>query len=221
MTRTTSAPTGTPMTDSLATRQLLACAAVAGPLFVTVAGVQVLARDGFDLSRHPLSLLSLGEAGWIQIANFVITGVLYVVGAVGLRRAMGISRGSRWAPRLIGTFGVSLVMGGVFVADPADGFPAGTPAGQADPSWHGMLHSIAPALGFLALIAACFVFARYFAQCGDRTRAICSVVVGLSLFAPDALMGRDGFTIALAAAAALGWTWASYIAFHLSREHAR
>ena len=43
------------------TRRLLACGIVAGPLFLVVALVQALTRDGFDLSRHPISLLSLGS----------------------------------------------------------------------------------------------------------------------------------------------------------------
>jgi Protein of unknown function (DUF998) len=52
------------------TNVLLACRLMAGPLFVGVAVGQVLLRDGFDLTRHPLSLLSLGELGWIQVTNF-------------------------------------------------------------------------------------------------------------------------------------------------------
>ena len=32
---------------------------------------QGLVRDGYDFTRHPMSLLALGEGGWVQIANFV------------------------------------------------------------------------------------------------------------------------------------------------------
>jgi Protein of unknown function (DUF998) len=56
-------------------RKLLACGILAGPLFVAVGLLQALVRDGFDLGRHPLSLLSLGGLGWIQIANFVVTAM--------------------------------------------------------------------------------------------------------------------------------------------------
>jgi Protein of unknown function (DUF998) len=206
---------------STATRRMLGCGAVAGPLFVVVAGAQMLTRDGFDVTQHPLSLLSLGTLGGIQIANFVVSGVLYIIGAAGMRRAMGRARGSRWTPRLIGAFGVCLVVGGLFVADPVDGFPTAATVAPASPSWHSIVHGIAPAFGFLALIVSCFVLARFFAQRRDRVRAIASAAVGLALFAPDAFMGRPGFTVALAAAAAVGWSWASYVAFHLSRQHAR
>jgi len=40
-------------------RILLACGVIAGPLFVGVAAMRALTRDGLDLSRHCLSLLSL------------------------------------------------------------------------------------------------------------------------------------------------------------------
>jgi hypothetical protein len=123
----------------------------------------MVTRDGFDPSRHPISLLSLGELGWIQIANFVVAGGLFVAAAVGMRRVLHPGRGGTWGPLLIGVFGIALVWGGVFVADPADGFPPGTPLGRPDQlSWHGMLHAIGPMMGFLAPAVACFVFARRF-----------------------------------------------------------
>ena len=68
------------------TRVLVTAGVVAGPLFVLVGLVQVLTREGFDLTRHPLSLLALGDLGWIQIANFIVAGVLmlaFALGAVG------------------------------------------------------------------------------------------------------------------------------------------
>jgi uncharacterized protein DUF998 len=71
-----------------ATRRLLICGVLAGPFFVAVAGVQVATRDGFDLARHLLSLLSLGDLGWIQIGNFVVSGLLSIAFAVGMRRAL-------------------------------------------------------------------------------------------------------------------------------------
>jgi hypothetical protein len=114
-------------TDTKGTNALLAAGIVAGPLFVGVAVVQALTRAGFDPQRHPASLLSVGELGWIQIANFVVAGLLFVACAVGMRRALRLraGRGATWGPRLIGTFGVSLIAGGMFVADPGLGFPPG------------------------------------------------------------------------------------------------
>src|SRR5438128_1850429 len=59
-----------------AMRTLLACGAVAGPLFVIVGFGQAFTRPGFDLTRHPLSVLSNGDLGWLQIANFLVSGLL-------------------------------------------------------------------------------------------------------------------------------------------------
>ncbi|MFD4295446.1 DUF998 domain-containing protein [Rhodococcus sp. NPDC058532] len=197
------------------TRRLLACGVAAGPIYLAVAAVQVVTRDGFDLTRHPLSLLSLGPGGWIQIANFVVSGVLFVAGAVGMRRAMTAGIGRTWVPRLIGLFGFSSVWAGLFVADPMDGFP--TTAGTSDPTVHGVLHSIAPVVAFLALIAASIVLARRYFRAGRRAWGGYSAVVGVALLAPDLLLGRDGFSLALAAAAVVGWTWVSAVAADLLR----
>ena len=84
------------------THHLLAGAIVAGPLFLAVSLTQAFTRDGFDLRRHPISLLSLGEFGWIQVANFVVCGALFIAGSVGLRRRLtsgGVGSGHRgWSP---------------------------------------------------------------------------------------------------------------------------
>lgn len=201
--------------QSTATRRLLACGIAAGPIYLAVVAAQVVTRDGFDPTRHPLSLLSLGPGGWLQIANFIVSGVLFVAGAVGMRRAMTVGIGRTWVPRLIGVFGFSSVWAGVFVADPMDGFP--TTVGTPDPTVHGILHSIAPVLAFLALIAACLVLARRNFRAGRRGWGAYSVAVGAALLAPDLLMGRDGFSLALAAAAVVGWTWVSAVAADLLR----
>ena len=90
------APGASSETNMTVTRALLACGLVAGPLYVVVALLQVLFRDGFDLSRQPLSMLSLGDLGWIQITNFVVGGLLAVGFAAGLRRVLRGGRGGTW-----------------------------------------------------------------------------------------------------------------------------
>ena len=129
----TAAAAGTPSaafaTIARPTRALLACGVVAGPLFLVAGLAQALTRDGFDLTRHALSLLSNGHLGWIQIGNFLVSGLLTITCAVGMRRVLGRGPGGTWGPRLVGIFGTSLVCAGVFRADAADGFPPGTPPG--------------------------------------------------------------------------------------------
>jgi hypothetical protein len=175
-----------------ATRALLACGVVAGPLFVVVGLVQASTRDGFDLGRHQLSLLSLGDLGWIQIVNFVISGLLSLAGAAGMWRVLRPGPGGTWGPLLIAGYGVGLLAAGLFAADPAFGFPPGAPAGAPDRlSWHGALHVTLSSLGFLSLILGCFVLARGFAAQRRRGLATYSLATGLPSSSPPPRSSRD------------------------------
>jgi hypothetical protein len=66
------------------TRALLACGVASGPLFYIVAAAQMFTRPGFDIRHHAISLLSLGDLGWVQTSNFILTGVLALLCAVGM-----------------------------------------------------------------------------------------------------------------------------------------
>lgn len=200
------------------TRLLLACGVLAGPLFVATAGIQTLTRDGFDLGHQPISLLSLGDLGWIQISNFVVAGVLSVAFAVGARRVLRADRG-RWRPRLLALFGVGLVAGGIFVPDPALGFPPGTPDRIPDTmSWHGTLHAVAPPLSFAALILACALFARRFAAGQERGWAWYCSVTSAGALVLAAWPDPDGVSVRLAVAIGLGFGWMTALAIHLDKD---
>jgi hypothetical protein len=197
------------------TRTLLAGGVIGGPLFIILVVAQELTREGFDPERHALSQLSTGDLGWLQIANFIVTGLLFIGCAVGMRRVLP----GRWGPWLFGTFGAALVWGGVFVADPADGFPPGTPEGAPDElSWHGILHVIAPTVAGIAIIAACFVFARWFARRGERGWAAYSVTAAVAyLVLGFAAFPAEDFRWMLAGGI-LVWIWASVVALRLLTE---
>jgi hypothetical membrane protein len=166
------------------TRTLLTCLTVAGPLWAVVSLAQAATRDGFDLTRHPLSALSTGDLGWLQITNFLVAGVLTVVGAVGLRRATAGTAGGRLAPRLVAAYGLGMVGAGLLVMDPADGFPAGTPAGMPPSmSWHSVGHMVVGSIAFAALIAACYVLGRHFGRAGNRGLAVASRVAATVMLA--------------------------------------
>jgi hypothetical protein len=156
-------------------RNLLVCGIVAGPLFVIASLAQALTRTGFDLGRHPISLLSLGYPGWVQIANFVVSGVLYMAGAVGIRESLRPGRGSTWGPLLVVVAGVGLIVAGVFTTDAGAGFPPGAPVGAPTMSWHGVLHEVGFGLSFMGAIGACGVFARRYAALGRRGWAVAAV----------------------------------------------
>ena len=212
-------------TDTTTTSALLTCGVVAGPLYIVVVAIHALTRDGFDLTRHPASLLSTGDLGWVQITTFVVSGMLTIACAVGMRRVLRPGMGGTWGPLLIGAYGAGLIAAGVFVADPADGFPPGTPPGPADPvSWHGAVHFVVAAIAFLALVTACFVFARRFASLGQRGWAVYCATTGAVFFAAFAGIATGSGTavlgVAFAAAVVLGWTWLSVLAARLTTEEA-
>jgi len=77
----------------------------------------MLTRPGFDIRRHAVSQLSLGDLGWVQITNFILSGLLVIACAVGMRRALHEGRAGTWGPLLVGAYGLGLVAAGVFVAD--------------------------------------------------------------------------------------------------------
>ena len=201
------------------TRALLLAGAVAGPLYLVVGLIQAFTRPGFDIRRHDLSLLANGDLGWIQMSNLIVSGLLVTAGAVGIRRCLCSGRGRTWGPLLVGVYGIGLIGAGFFTADPALGFPAGTPADAHNVSWHGLMHLACGAVGFLALIAGCFVFARRFAAGGERRWAAYSVVTGMVFFLAFAGIAAGsgngwailGFWIGVV----LAWSWVTAMAVRL------
>lgn len=193
-------------------RLLLGGGVAAGPLYVVVAAAQASTRDGFDLRRHAVSLLSNGDWGWIQITNFVAVGVLVVLAAIGMSRTLRARRGGTWGPRLIGIYGLSLVASGLMVADPAFGFPVGTPEGPpVETTWQGIGHLAAGGVGFTALVAACFVFARHLVD--GRGWSAYSVATGVVFFGSFAAVAAGGgvswANLTFTAGVVLAWTWLS------------
>lgn len=202
------------------TKSLLGYGALAGPFFVIVALAQAATRDGFDIRKHAWSLLSNGSLGWIQITNFLLTGLMVVAFAIGLNRALTTGRGSTWAPRLIGAYGVSLLGAGVFRADPGAGFPAGTPE-TTTISWHGMLHFMVGGVGFLCLTAACLILGSRFGRAGEKGWAVFSRVTGVVFLAAFVGIasgsGTPAIILSFVAAVILVWTWMACTAVKIYR----
>jgi Protein of unknown function (DUF998) len=97
---------------------LLAGGVVGGVGFLAVALAAGAFRRDYSALHQPVSLLSVGPDGWVQIANFVVTRVLMVGCGVGLRRALAHGRGATWVPLLIVLYGFGLVGAGMFSAEP-------------------------------------------------------------------------------------------------------
>ncbi|MFC7795792.1 DUF998 domain-containing protein [Streptomyces cinereoruber] len=185
----------------------------AGPLFLAAGLAQGFARDGFDFTRNAISQLALGEAGWIQTVNFVLTGALLLAGAAGLRRALRGGAGGTWGPALVGVFAVSFWVAAAFPADAGAGFPAGAPEATAM-SGHGAVHMLGGMVGYLALCAAFVVLARPLAARGLRGWAVATRLVPVVVLA--GFTASAASVLAFTAGAGLGLLWLAAVTARLT-----
>ena len=198
-------------------RFLLGCGLLAGPFYLAVGLTQALLRDGFDLARHPLSLLANGRGGWVQTANFVVTGLLVLAAAVGFGRVLGPkSRAVRW---LLGSFAVGMIVAAIFPADPVDGFPPGTPKGPPTSiSNTGLAHFVVSSLGFTALAISCFFAAPVMWRKNESSLALLSLFSGFAILV--GFFGGIVFpmgTLGIWFAVVVGWAWLSILSLRLNR----
>jgi len=203
------------MTSRGTTRWHLLAGVIGPVLFVVVLLIEGWTRPGYDPQRMYGSLLSLGDQGWQQIANFLVAGALFVAAAFGWRRSMPDGPGCRSVPILLGLAGIGLIVAGVFVTDPSNGYPPGTLPGRSDTvSWHGAIHDLASVFVFFGLPAAMFIMARRFR--GEASRwALYSLASGVAtllafvgLFAfPDVLglLQRVAIVIVFGWVARVSW----------------
>lgn len=196
---------------------LLRWGVLAGPFYLALGIGQGLLREGFVFARHPLSVLANGPGGWIQTANFALTGLMVIAAAAGFRRALG--RKSRAVTWLLTAYGLAILVAAIFPADPVDGFPPGTPEGfPTSISTTGLIHFIAGALGFLCLALSGFAGAWTMARRRVRSLALLSLFSGLSV-----LFGFfGGFALPVGIwgiwyAVVVGWVWLALMSVALDR----
>ncbi|MFK4836969.1 DUF998 domain-containing protein [Microbacterium sp. ZW T2_14] len=172
------------------TRSLLGWGVVAGPFYILVGLTLALTRPGFRLSEHALSLLMLGEWGWMQRANLILTGLMVLAAALGFQRAIRNGRGLATAV-LLDVYGACLILSAIFPPDPVPGFPPGSEGGVASTS--GILHLVFGAIGFLALAVAAFAYAGWCRSIGERGRA--SLAIGLGAVVVIGFFGGAAFAM--------------------------
>jgi hypothetical protein len=163
----------------MTSRWLLACGVIAGPLFTLGYVVAGALRVDYDWRRHPISSLALGPGGWIQAANFVLSGVLLLAFALGVRRVKAAGGAAGWGRRLLEAAGILLIVAGLFATEPVSGYPPGTPGRPATYSMHGAIHAACAILGFAVIVATMFVFAAAFARRRERGWTAYSLASGL------------------------------------------
>ena len=211
-------------------RLLIACGAIGPILFILVFLVEGAIRPGYSAWHNFVSDLSLSNQGWMQIANFLICGVLMLCFALGLRQVLRSGKGAVWGPLLLGIFGLSLLIAGFFVTDPSLGYyPPGT--SSSTHTLHGTIHGANAPLAFGSLTIAIFVLARRFASDRQwRGWALYSLVTGILFVgffiaclvvavldqsgvlpnAPAGLLERIAIII--------GWGWIALLALRLLRQ---
>lgn len=206
------------------TGALLACGAVAGPLYIAVTAIQALTRAGFDPSHHRYNLLTIGDLGWIHRTNYVVAGMLMVLFAVGAARMMRQGPGGLWTPRLLGLYGVAYISSGLFPADAVVGFPPGTLSEST--TWHGMVQMASRSVSSAALIAASLVIARWFTAQGLRSWAwfsLAAVPLPLAAYGVVVAIGveKSMTYLAFLVPGISMWVWVTALAVHLYRRAER
>lgn len=215
---------------SPSTRLLLACGAIGPIVFIVAFLIEGATRPGYSAWHNFVSDLSESNLGWMQIASFLFCGAMVFCFAIGLRQVFRSGRGATWGPLLLGAFGLSLIVAGVFVTDPSLGYyPPGSPAGAQ--TLHGTIHGTTAPIVFGLLTIAIFVFTRRFASdpawrgwvaysiitgivCIVTFIACLAVAVldehGVLANAPSGLLER----IAIVS----GWGWIALLAIRLLRQ---
>lgn len=195
---------------------LLRLGVVAGPFYLVVAVAQAVLRPGFSFARHPLSVLANGDFGWIQTANFALTGLMVIAAAAGLARVAG--RGGRPTAWALAAYGACIALAAIFRADAMDGFPPGTPLGPPTSiTTMGLMHFVIGAVGFTCCGVSALLASRMLARRNDRALSrlslVCGIVMLVSFFGGFALPGP---VLGIWISVVTGWAWLAIVSFQLS-----
>lgn len=206
---------------------LLGCGAVAAPLFIAAFTAIGAGRQGYDWRRHPVSSLAIGRGGWTQRGNFVLAGLLYSCGAVGLARCRRRDLGPSAVPVLVAAVGVALIGSGMFVTDPVGDYPPASRSGLATrtapaPTLAGRLHNVSaipifagvPLAGLLSAVAA-VRRGDYGWACSSAasslTMAGSFLLFGAAFGGTPRLAGTGGVFQRVSIAAGFGWLTALFL----------
>jgi hypothetical protein len=126
-------------------------------LFVAVFTIEGLLRPNYNALGMYVSELSLGPRGWIQIANFIVWGLLFLIFTCGVANEFQAGKASKAGPVLLAIIAFCFFISGPFVTDPGTIF-------TYQMSLHGILHGIFGALVFSLAPVSCFIFYRRFRE---------------------------------------------------------
>jgi len=149
------------------TRALLACGALTGPFFLRAGRPPGAGAAGLRHQAPPAQPAQPRDLGWVQIGAFALTGLGGVAFALGVRRALRHQRGGAGAWGALPARAVGAEPGSAAASSP----PIRPSASRREPrracrtTSAGTPCSTASLFtSFTALVAACLVFARRFAE---------------------------------------------------------
>ena len=97
--------------------------------------------------------------------NFVAVGVLAIGLYRGAKQSLQGRDGGIWIPRLCLTFGIGMIVAGIFPPEPMLGFPPGSPNTlPTSMSVNAALHGVGFFLAFTSLTATAFIFSARVAR---------------------------------------------------------
>lgn len=198
-------------------------AGIVGPLsFIALFFVEGFTRPGYSQWRNLVSQLATGPFGWMQVLNFLLCGALVMACAIGMRSALRGTRGSIGVPLLMGMFATALLVAGIFVTDPSQGYPVGAPEVHTT---HGLIHGFAGLAAFLTLAATAFAMSWHFsADSRQRRWMVYSISIGVfimvsfpaSFVLSAQLPGSPGGVFQRITIIS-GWMWLAAVAWHVSQ----
>jgi hypothetical protein len=154
--------------------------AVAGVAIFSVAVLALhLLQPGFDPLNAAVSYYVHGPFGWLLTIGLIALGI----GSLCLVFDLAHSLDGRWSGTgrwLVGVWGVGVLLGGIFRADPPGRW-------SEPPSLAGMIHGNAAMLAFVALPLGAFCLATAFRQ-DEQWRREATVLWGLAVAAGTSLI---------------------------------
>jgi hypothetical membrane protein len=204
-------------------RQLGSWAGIIGSaLFIAVFVLQDFLRPDYNWRSTAVSEHSIGPHGWIQIATFIVVGLLFLVFARGVAVAFQEGTASKFGPLLLAIIGVCILGSGPFVTDPAP-----VTIFSSRTAWHATVHRVLGAIGFTLMPVSCFIFFRRFRKhpkwkpLAGWTLAACIIIVlGIVLLKIGQLhliSGLDGVFQRIVLVAFFGWVFAFAVALGSTR----
>lgn len=114
-------------------------------------------RHAYDQFSQPVSALSLGPGGAVQVVNFIASGILGCLTAFAWRPTLAGGLGAVWYPRLAVLAGLAMICPGIFTLDRGKGYPPGIPA-PAHPGVHSQVHDVASCISLTVTVAGLIIW---------------------------------------------------------------